>query len=355
MARHEVGLGTEVGAADQVRPEPQVRDGDRAGLLGVVDEVALGVVVGVAADDLDRVLVRADRPVGAETVEHALEHVFLRDPPGGVYVEACSGHVVVDSHREMGFRCFGGQVIQDRLDHRGREFLGAETVPAADHPGRGRALFGQRGLDVRVERFPDRARFFCPVQHADRFHGVRERVHERLRVERTVEAHLEDADLLALRYQVAHGLMHGLGPRTHHDDHALGVRGPDVVEQVVLPTGQCGELVHLLLHDTRGFGVVSVYRFPSLEIDVRVLRRAAEHGPVRAHASPPVGDDGVLPDHFAHDLPGHLFDLLDLVGTAEPVEEVEERHAALQRGGMGDRPEIGDFLDACGGQERESC
>ena len=44
MAGDEVGLADQVGRADRPRAEAQVRDGDRAGLLRVVDEVALGVV-----------------------------------------------------------------------------------------------------------------------------------------------------------------------------------------------------------------------------------------------------------------------------------------------------------------------
>ena len=40
-----------------------------AGFLGVIDEVALGVEVGVFADDFDGVLVGADGAVGAQAEE----------------------------------------------------------------------------------------------------------------------------------------------------------------------------------------------------------------------------------------------------------------------------------------------
>jgi hypothetical protein len=67
-----------------------VRDRDRARLLRVVDEVALDEAVGLLADDLDRALVRADRAVGPEAVEHGAHDVVLLD------VEAR-----VDGQREM--------------------------------------------------------------------------------------------------------------------------------------------------------------------------------------------------------------------------------------------------------------
>ena len=73
VAGDEVGLLDEVGGADGLGPEAQVRHGDRARLLGVVHEVALGEQVGALADDLDRCLVRADGAVRAESEEHRLD------------------------------------------------------------------------------------------------------------------------------------------------------------------------------------------------------------------------------------------------------------------------------------------
>ena len=81
VARDEMACRIEVGRADGSRTEAQVRHGDRAGLLRVVDEVALPEAVGVLGQDLDRVLVRPHRAVGAEPVEHGADLV------GGLDVE----------------------------------------------------------------------------------------------------------------------------------------------------------------------------------------------------------------------------------------------------------------------------
>ncbi len=74
MAGDDVGLvwADLIGRADRARAETQVRDSYRSGLLRVVDEVALRVVIGLLANDLDRILVRADRAVGTQTPEDAL-------------------------------------------------------------------------------------------------------------------------------------------------------------------------------------------------------------------------------------------------------------------------------------------
>ena len=70
VAADEVGPAHEVGRADGTRTEAEVRHGDGTGLLGIVDEVALPEAVVVLGQDLDRVLVRPHRAVGAEPVEH---------------------------------------------------------------------------------------------------------------------------------------------------------------------------------------------------------------------------------------------------------------------------------------------
>ena len=52
-ASDKIGLADQIGRPDGTGTKPEVRNGDRARLLGIVDEVALGVVVGVLANNLD--------------------------------------------------------------------------------------------------------------------------------------------------------------------------------------------------------------------------------------------------------------------------------------------------------------
>ena len=74
MAGDEVRFRNQVAGVDRLRSEAQVRDRHRAGFLRVVDEISLRVIVGVLADDLDGVLVRAHRAVRAQAVEHGANH-----------------------------------------------------------------------------------------------------------------------------------------------------------------------------------------------------------------------------------------------------------------------------------------
>ena len=69
MTSNEVCLIDKVGGLDRSFTETKMGNGDTAGLLRVIGEVALCVHIGVVADDLDGVFVCTDGTVSAETPE----------------------------------------------------------------------------------------------------------------------------------------------------------------------------------------------------------------------------------------------------------------------------------------------
>ena len=83
--------------------------------------------------------------------------------------------------------------------------------------------------------------------------------------------------------------------------------------------------------------VEAVDRLAILEEDVGVLRRAAQHRAVRRQAAGARRVDEALVDHRADDVVVERLDLLQLVRRAEAVEEVQERHARLERRRVRDR------------------
>ena len=127
-----------------------------------------------------------------------------------------------------------------------------------------------------------------------------------------------------------HGLLRHFGAGAHHDDDALGVGRADVIEQVILAAGERRELVHRVLHDGGGGEVVRIAGFARLEVDVGILRGAADDRTVGRERAGAVRGDQFVVDHGAEIVGGELFDLGDLVRGAEAVEEVEEGDAAIR-------------------------
>ena len=92
----------QVSALDRLRAKAQVRHSHGAGLLRVVNEITLRVIRRLFADDLDRVLVRADRAVGAQTPEQCA-HLVLRISvvKFGSKGQAVEGDIIDDADGEM--------------------------------------------------------------------------------------------------------------------------------------------------------------------------------------------------------------------------------------------------------------
>ena len=111
---------------------------------------------------------------------------------------------------------------------------------------------------------------------------------------------LHQAHLLAAGREVIDRLLDHAAAGAHADDHPLGVGRADVVEEVILPAEELGELVHRLLHDGRAVVVELVARLAGLEEDVRVLGRAAELGILRRERPAAVGGHQVHVDHLGH-------------------------------------------------------
>ena len=132
-AGHEVRPADQVGRADRPRTEAQVRDGHRARLLRVIDKVALRKIVGFLADDLDRVLVRADGAIRAEADKHAAAHVGRLEIEVAVVGQRGAGDIVEDADGEMIPRRGAAEVVEHGPRHARGKFLRAESVAAADH------------------------------------------------------------------------------------------------------------------------------------------------------------------------------------------------------------------------------
>ena len=90
--------------------------------------------------------------------------------------------------------------------------------------------------------------------------------------------HLDKAHLFASCVQIIHGFLNTAGNRTHGDQHAVGIGGAVVVEQVVFPSRNGADLLHIILNHIRKSGVVVVAGFSYLEVDVRILYRGVDHG-----------------------------------------------------------------------------
>ncbi len=265
------------------------------------------------------------------------------------------GDVVDDADGELRLGTVGREVVEDGDDHRRGEFLRRQAVAAAGDGGRSEfgpvgPMLGERGDHVLVEGFAGGARFLGPVEHGDARHRGGQRRHEPGGVEGSVEADVDQADPLAAGDEAIDGVAHGGGTRSHHDHDAVGVGVAVILERGVGPTGEGRQAVHLGDHDVGNGGDQRVGGLAALEEHVGVLGGAPDDGPVGVEGPGPVPGDRVEVDHRGDRGVVDGGDRVDLVAGAESVEEVQERHPALEGRGVGHEGEVVGFLHRSGGQ-----
>ena len=227
----EARLLDEIRRPDRLGTEAQVRHGPRPGLLRVVDEVALGVQRRFGAEDLDRVLVGPDRPVGPEAEEDRPQRLGRLDVERRLVGEAQPRDVVGDADGESPSGSLPSELFEHRRHHGRRELLRGQSVAAAD----------DQRHDVRVRR----CRVPRPAAQTTSSKSgspsepgslVRSRTARRVTVggsagqellgrEGPVEAYRHHPHPLAARAEVGDGLPGRLGPRAHHDHGTRPLRG----------------------------------------------------------------------------------------------------------------------------------
>ena len=253
------------------------------------------------------------------------------------------------------------QVVVNGLDHRGREFLGGETVTSAD--GFRRELqrsvaqldsFVNRVDHVKIERLSAGASFLGAIEDGNLAHGWGKRFEESLDGERAIEADFQQANFLAALVQIVHRLVGGFCAGAHHDDHALGIGRAHVVEQVIGTPHDLRKLVHDCLDFVRAGVVERIAGFARLKEDVGILRGAAQHRMVGRKRALPMLDDAIHVDEGAHVVFGEHLDFVDFMRSAEAVEEMQERDAGFERGGMRDERQVHGLLHGVRREHGES-
>ncbi len=245
VAADKVRLIHQVSRLQRPLADPQVGDGEAARLLGVVDEVALGIELCVIAEDLDAVLGRRDGAVAAKAVEErlqlALARLVLRRAESGQW-QGEAGDVVEDADGEARPWVVPRQLVEDGLRAGRIELLGGEAVAAADDPRQAGSLapadrLGQRRHHVQIERLGLGPRLLGAIQHRNLAGALGNDRQQMLGTEGAVEAHLHQPHLLASGQQPFDHLFAGADGGPHQHQHPLGLRVTHIFKRLVVTAG----------------------------------------------------------------------------------------------------------------------
>ena len=349
MAGHEVCILHQIGGEDGLIAEAQMAAGNAKGLLGVILKISLGIHIGVVANDLDGVLIGANSTVASKAPELTVHHLLMAQRQGWADRQRAVSHVVLNAHGEAVEGLLCQQMVEHGLDLGRSGVLGGEAVTSAADVGSVLAV-GISCTDSQIQRIAGGAHFLAAIQNGDLLHRCGQGLQEVFGGERIEQVDLQITDLLALCVQIGNSLTGRTADRTHRHDDPFGVRRAIIIEEVVVLAGDGVDFCHVVLDHIRQFIIETVVGFTELEVDIRVLNRISQGGMVGIQRRFTETADGTPVQNLAELAVGNCTDLLDLVGGAETVKEMDEGNAALDGSQMGHAGQIHDLLHAAGGQ-----
>ena len=355
VAGHEVSLVDVVGAADGLVAETQVADGHAAGLLGVILEVCLNILISVVADDLDGVLVCADSTVAAQTPELALLGASSCGDGSGLDLgQGQTGDIIGDAQSEALLGLILLQLLEQSEDGGRGSVLAAQAVTAAGQDDIVQASLTQGSSNIQVQGLAQGAGLLGTIQNCNLLCSLGQDLQQSGGHPGTVQADLDDTDLLALGVQVIDDFVSNVADRAHSDHDTVSIGCAVVVEQIVVGAQLLVDLGHVLLDHCGQCVVSGVAGLTVLEEHVAVLVGTAHLGVLGVQS---LGTELLNSLHVAHFLQISvvpLLDLLVLVRSTEAIEEVQEGNPALDCCQMGNRGQIHNFLHAALDQHCEA-
>ena len=111
--------------------------------------------------------------------------------------------------------------------------------------------FHQRVDHVLIQRFAEGTGLLRAVEHAEALDRLRQGFDELRRNKWTVQANFQHAELRALLVEVFNRFFRNVRTAAHENDHVLGIRRADIVEEVVLAAGDLGNFAHVVLDRCR--------------------------------------------------------------------------------------------------------
>ena len=155
---------------------------------------------------------------------------------------------------------------------------------------------------------------------------------------------VDQAYLFAFGYQVIHGFLGSFCAGTHHNDDSVGIGSAIVVEQMVAAAGEFVDFLHVVFYSIRNGSHSLVAGFPALEEDIRVYGGAAGSRMFRVQSVFAEGPDGIVVYQRPQVFVIQSINLLDFVGSTEPIKEMQHRHPAVDGSQVGNSPQVHNLL-----------
>ena len=135
MYRYKVSSINQIRSLNRSLAKTQVGYGDATGLLGIIEEVALGIHIGVVADNLNGVLVSANCTIGTQTPELAGSGAFGNNLKVSTSRQGSISNIIYDANGKVVLRFSSCQIGKYCFDITRQGILGAQAITTTDDEG----------------------------------------------------------------------------------------------------------------------------------------------------------------------------------------------------------------------------
>ena len=155
---------------------------------------------------------------------------------------------------------------------------------------------------------------------------------------------LDQANLFAVFIEIIDGLFNGVADRAHGDNDLFGVARAIIVEKLIFGAKLCIDRLHIRFGDAHNLIVINIGGFSGLEENIGILCGTALHRMLRIERTAAESIDRVVIEQLVKVFVIPNRDLLYFMRGAEAIEEMKERHAALDRRQMRHSAQIHNLL-----------
>ena len=183
--------------------------------------------------------------------------------------------------------------------------------------------------NILIQWLTKSTRLLGTVENCNLFYSRWNSLQEMVYGEWTEEMNCNRTNLLTLSVEEINTLLKCLVNGTNSDYYALSILGTIVIKNMMLTAGNLGHLAHSFFHELWQSIVGLVYSLTTLEINIIILSSTTNYRMVRIQSVATESIYCIPIKNLGQIIIINHFNLLNLVGSAETIKEVQERNLAL--------------------------
>ena len=256
-----------IGRVNLLITETKVRNSYTAWFLWIIVKISLCIFICMITDNLNRVLISTDSTVCTKSPELTGSSSCRSCSRVLCDIERKVSYIILDTDSKSWLFC-----ILVSCNNLCRScILRTKTITACGNKAGLKLSSAKWSHNIKVKRLTKRTRLFCTVKYDDVLNSLRKSSNKMLSWEWSVEANLNNTNLVSVSIHIINSLIYSFANWTHSYNYSVCILCSIVIEKLVVSANLSINLIHIILYNFRHNIIETVRSFSCLEEDIRVL------------------------------------------------------------------------------------